>query len=162
MFSAKPGGSGFLPSRNSFVRSTCSMRVHTRFFSVNRSVDSNKYPLQTICDGRFRLRPYSAVDDHSPCSIGRLYIADAVMRRMSSSVCNASGLVSCPIEYCMLQFFAGFTVNRVDQQSILPWSMFHLFSFGSRPWNPDASMRKYECVRATVMTSDAMCVESCR
>lgn len=86
----------------------------------------------------------------------------ALMRPISSSGCSASGLVRCANEYCVLQFCAGLTVARIDHESIFPESISHRNSSGSRPWKPEASKRAILYVRPVVMTSSAMCVESCR
>src|SRR4051812_21364587 len=117
MFSVYPGGSALFPNSNSLVRSAFSIRVQTRLVSANRSVDSARYPFHTSCVGRLRLRPQSRVDAHSPCAIGRLYITDAVILRMSSSGCSASGLTRLASEYCRLQFLRGLMVKRLDHES---------------------------------------------
>src|SRR5581483_2782554 len=146
----------------SLVRSTFSTLPQRLFRPRKCRVDSARYPFPIWCSLRSLLRPQSSVLAQLPRPSGRLYITDAVMRRTSSPGRIASGLVRCAIEYCTLQFCAGLTVTRVDQESILPASMSQRSSSGSRPWKPEASKRSLRYVRPAVITSSAMWVESSR
>src|SRR5712671_4185988 len=100
---------------------------------MKRNVDSARYELNISFLGRIVFLPQRMVDAQLPCASGRLYITDAVMRRMSSAGCRSSGEIRRAMEYCALQFRAGLTVKRVDHESIFPESRSQRFSSGSRP-----------------------------